>query len=172
MSSIAAATRGPVFGDPGRAGRARPRRRRPRPPAADGPITRRNDLWRATMTTVTRSTPATATSVSGATLNLAMATTGFLLNFWAWALLGPLGPGLKESLGLSFASQSLLVAVPVLVGSVGRIPVGALTDRFGARVMFPLVSAITIVPVLFLGLAGHSSLAALLAGGFFLGVGG
>jgi len=38
--------------------------------------------------------------------------------------------------------------------------------------MFPAVSAITIVPVLFLGLGGHSSLAALLIGGFFLGVGG
>jgi NNP family nitrate/nitrite transporter-like MFS transporter len=50
--------------------------------------------------------------------------------------------------------------------------VGALTDRFGGRMMFPIVSAITIVPVLFLGLVGHSSLAALLIGGFFLGVGG
>jgi NNP family nitrate/nitrite transporter-like MFS transporter len=58
------------------------------------------------------------------------------------------------------------------VGSLGRIPVGALTDRFGGRVMFPLVSAATIVPVLYLGLAGHSSLAALLAGGLFLGIGG
>ena len=38
---------------------------------------------------------------------------GSLVNFWAWALLGPLGPGVKERLGLSFAAQSLLVAVPV-----------------------------------------------------------
>ena len=58
------------------------------------------------------------------------------------------------------------------VGSAGRIPVGALTDRFGGRVMFSLVSSATIVPVLFLGLAGHRSLAALLVGGFFLGIGG
>ena len=54
----------------------------------------------------------------------------------------------RRQLGLSFAAQSLLVAVPVLVGSLGRIPVGALTDRFGARVMFPIVSLATIVPVL------------------------
>lgn len=73
---------------------------------------------------------------------------------------------------MSSFEQALLVAVPVVVGSVGRIPVGALTDRFGGRVMFPLVSLITIVPVLYLGLLGHSSLAALLAGGFFLGIGG
>lgn len=103
---------------------------------------------------------------------LALATAGFAVNFWAWALLSPLGPRFKESLGLTSFEQSLLVAVPVVVGSLGRIPVGALTDRYGGRVMFPLVSAATIVPVLYVGLAGHSSLAALLAGGFLLGIGG
>jgi MFS transporter, NNP family, nitrate/nitrite transporter len=103
---------------------------------------------------------------------LALATVGFAVNFWAWALLSPLGPGLKETLHLSPLSQALLVAVPVVVGSLGRIPVGALTDRFGGRVMFPAVSVVTIVPVLFLGLFGHSSLAALLVGGFFLGIAG
>ncbi|MFD5285417.1 MFS transporter [Streptomyces rubrogriseus] len=103
---------------------------------------------------------------------LGLATAGFAVNFWAWALLRPLGPRFKESLGLTSFEQSLLVAVPVVVGSLGRIPVGALTDRYGGRVMFPLVSAATIVPVLYVGLAGHSSLAALLAGGFLLGIGG
>ncbi|WP_243718547.1 MFS transporter [Actinomadura sp. 7K534] len=103
---------------------------------------------------------------------LAMATLGFALNFWAWALLSPLAPRFQESLGLTSFEQSLLVAVPVIVGSVGRIPVGALTDRFGGRVMFPALSVITIAPVLYLGLWGNSSLASLLAGGFFLGVGG
>ncbi|MGW2639019.1 MFS transporter [Streptomyces sp. NPDC001348] len=105
-------------------------------------------------------------------LMLALATVGFAVNFWAWALLSPLGPRFKDNLALSSFQQSLLVAVPVVVGSLGRIPVGALTDRFGGRVMFPIVSAATIVPVLYLGLAGHSSLTALLVGGFFLGVGG
>lgn len=103
---------------------------------------------------------------------LALATLGFAINFWAWALLSPLGPQFKDTLLLSSFEQSLLVAVPVVVGSLGRIPVGALTDRFGGRVMFPLVSAATAAPVLFLGLAGHSSLTALLVGGFFLGIGG
>jgi NNP family nitrate/nitrite transporter-like MFS transporter len=103
---------------------------------------------------------------------LGLATVGFAVNFWAWALLSPLGPRFKDSLDLSSFQQSLLVAVPVVVGSLGRIPIGALTDRFGGRVMFPIVSAVTIVPVLYLGLAGHSSLAALLVGGFFLGVAG
>jgi MFS transporter, NNP family, nitrate/nitrite transporter len=89
-------------------------------------------------------------------LMLALATLGFALNFWAWALLSPLGPRFKDLLELSSAQQALVVAVPVIVGSLGRIPVGALTDRFGGRVMFPLVSAATVVPVLFLGLAGKT----------------
>ncbi|MFI8093326.1 nitrate/nitrite transporter [Streptomyces sp. NPDC086080] len=117
--------------------------------------------------------PEPGAAVTGrAWLMLALATVGFALNFWAWALLSPLAPRLQDSLGLSSFQQSLLVAVPVIVGSLGRIPVGALTDRFGGRVMFPLVSLATVVPVLYLGLAGHSSFAALLAGGFFLGIGG
>jgi MFS transporter, NNP family, nitrate/nitrite transporter len=105
-------------------------------------------------------------------LMLGLAALGFALNFWAWALLSPLGPRFKDALSLTPFQQSLLVAVPVVVGSLGRIPVGALTDRFGGRVMFPLVSFATVVPILFIGYLGHSSLAALLVGGFFLGIGG
>ena len=106
------------------------------------------------------------------TLMLALATVGFAVNFWAWALLSPLAPRFKDALQLSAFQQALLVAVPVVVGSLGRIPVGALADRFGGRIMFPLVSLTTIVPVLYLGLSGHTSLAGLLVGGFFLGIGG
>ncbi|MEV8438757.1 MFS transporter [Actinosynnema sp. NPDC051121] len=108
----------------------------------------------------------------GAWRVLVLATAGFAVNFWAWALLSPLGPLFKDELALSTIQQAVLVAVPVVVGALGRIPVGALTDRLGGRVMFPVVSAATIVPVLFVGLVGHASLPALLVGGFFLGIGG
>jgi MFS transporter, NNP family, nitrate/nitrite transporter len=103
---------------------------------------------------------------------LAVATIGFAVNFWAWALISPLGAFFTEKLGLSAVQKSLLVAVPVVVGSLGRIPVGALTDRFGARVMFPLVSALTILPVLFIGYVGNDSYGLMLLGGFVLGLGG
>ena len=62
--------------------------------------------------------------------------------------------------------------MPVLVGSLGRILVGALTDRYGGRVMFPLVSAVTIVPVLFIAFVALDSYTLLLVGGFFLGIAG
>jgi NNP family nitrate/nitrite transporter-like MFS transporter len=103
---------------------------------------------------------------------LGLATVGFALNFWAWALLSPLGPRFKDELDLTSFQQALLVAVPVIVGALGRIPVGALTDRHGGRVMFPIVSLMAVFPILYLGLWGHSSFAGLLAGGFFLGVAG
>jgi MFS transporter, NNP family, nitrate/nitrite transporter len=108
-------------------------------------------------------------------LMLAVATIGFAVNFWAWALLSPLGPLFREqgTLGeLTESDVALLVAVPVIVGSVGRIIVGALTDKYGGRMMFPLVSAATIVPILFIGFLGLDSYGALLLGGFFLGIGG
>jgi NNP family nitrate/nitrite transporter-like MFS transporter len=108
-------------------------------------------------------------------LMLAMATLGFAVNFWAWALLSPLGPLFRQEGTLGALDESdvaLLVAVPVVVGSLGRIVVGALTDRFGGRVMFPLVTAATVVPVLFIGFFAQTSYAVLLVGGFFLGIAG
>lgn len=78
---------------------------------------------------------------------------------------------LRERLGLSSFAQSLLVAVPVIVGSLGRVPVGALTDRYGAKRMFPLVSALTIVPVLLI-IPARDTYVAMLAVGFLLGLGG
>jgi MFS transporter, NNP family, nitrate/nitrite transporter len=115
------------------------------------------------------------TSTRSPSLMLTMATIGFAVNFWAWALLSPLGPLFREKGTLGALSESdvaLLVAVPVIVGSLGRIIVGALTDRFGGRVMFPLVSAVTIVPVLYIGFFAQTSYLALIIGGFFLGIAG
>lgn len=102
---------------------------------------------------------------------LVLATAGFMLCFWAWALLAPLGPTLREDLDLTSFQQSLVVAVPVIVGALGRIPVGALTDRVGARRMFPLVAALTVLPVLYLGHLADS-LPEVLVGGLILGLGG
>ncbi|MFG7941539.1 MFS transporter [Streptomyces cacaoi] len=104
-------------------------------------------------------------------LNLLLATVGFALTFWAWNLIAPLAGRFAADVGANSFAQSLMVAVPVLVGSLGRIPAGALTDRYGARLMFPAVTALTIVPVLLLTLV-KSSYPGLLIVGFFLGLGG
>ena len=106
---------------------------------------------------------------------LVMATLGFAVNFWAWALISPLGPLFRDNGRVGTLSESdvaLMVAVPVVVGSLGRILVGALTDKYGGRVMFPVISAITIVPILFLAFVALDSYALILVGGFFLGIAG
>ncbi len=106
---------------------------------------------------------------------LVTATIGFAVNFWAWALISPLGPLFRDRGNLGTLSESdvaLLVAVPVIVGSLGRIVVGALTDKLGGRVMFPIISATTIVPVLFIAFFALDSYALLLVGGFVLGISG
>nr|AQT39279.1 NarK2 [Streptomyces sp.] len=124
------------------------------------------------MDTAVKPPPAPAGPQSSAAYrNLVVATVGFALTFWAWNLIAPMSGDYKERLGLSSFEQSVLVAVPVLVGSLGRIPVGALTDKYGAKLMFPVVSALTVVPVLLL-IPARNSYGAMLAVGFLLGLGG
>ncbi len=127
--------------------------------------------------TSTGATPDVAGAATRANPNLmlAMATLGFALNFWAWALISPLGPLFREegTLGeLTESDVALMVAVPVIVGSLGRIIVGALTDKYGGRLMFPVISGITIIPILFIAFFALDSYTLLLIGGFFLGIAG
>jgi len=119
--------------------------------------------------------PATApdAQLTGQGRNLALATWTFAINFWAWNLIGPLSTRYSTAMSLSSTQTALLVATPILVGSVGRIPVGALTDRFGGRRMFTAISLISIAPVLLVAFAGSiDSYALLLVFGFFLGIAG
>ncbi|MEU4699861.1 MFS transporter [Nonomuraea dietziae] len=106
----------------------------------------------------------------GQTVNLVLATIAFAVTFWAWNLIGPLSGTYSRLLELSPTQTSMLVAIPVLVGSLGRIPVGVLADKLGGRLMFATLCFITIVPVLFVGWS--DSYGALLFWGFVLGVGG
>ncbi|WP_329000849.1 MFS transporter [Kribbella sp. NBC_00709] len=127
------------------------------------------------MTTPLASEHQTSVAARSPWLMLAVATIGFAINFWAWALISPLGPLFRTtgSLGpLTESDVALLVAVPVVVGSLGRIIVGGLTDRYGGRVMFPIVSGVTILPILFIAFVALDSYSLLLVGGFFLGIAG
>ncbi len=107
----------------------------------------------------------------GAGGQLALATLAFTICFYGWSLLGPLGPDLQDELGLSDFETSAMVAVPVLLGSVMRIPLGWLTDRHGGRLVFTALMAFTPLPLVALAL-WHDSLAPILAFGFLLGFAG
>lgn len=100
-----------------------------------------------------------------------IAATGLLIiNFWAWSLLSPLATAYGEQLALSSVSLSLLVAAPVLVGSLARIPFGLLADRYGGRIIFAVVCLISSGAVA--GLSVAASYNSLLLAAFGLGTAG
>ena len=104
--------------------------------------------------------------------NLAYGTISFAVCFAAWGLISAFAPAFRKEFGLTAQSTAFLVAVPVLLGSVARLPMGMLTDRFGGRLVFSILfllvaAAAAIVPLahsyesligyaFFLGLAGSS----------------
>jgi NNP family nitrate/nitrite transporter-like MFS transporter len=122
---------------------------------------------------VTSTAASDTTLQTGQTKNLLLALLGFTITFWAWNIIAPLGTRYSAELGLSATQASLLVAMPVFVGSLGRVPVGALTDRFGGRLMFTVLTLASAVPVVLVAFAGSlKSYALLLVFGFFLGLAG
>lgn len=102
-----------------------------------------------------------------------LATVASTVGFWAWMIIAPLQKTYADELGLDEGQISLMLATPVLVGALGRIVVGALTDRFGGRKMFVAVLLLSAPAVLLVALAGEiKSFPLLLVAGFYLGVAG
>lgn len=92
---------------------------------------------------------------------LAIATVAFVVAFAFWGQVSALAPLIKLELGLGAGEVSVLVALPVLLGSVGRIPLGLLADRFGGRRVMAALLIGALVPAL--GLAMSRTSEALLA---------
>jgi NNP family nitrate/nitrite transporter-like MFS transporter len=96
-----------------------------------------------------------------------VATVGLGLNLRAWILLGP---ALHDRFHVAPGGYVLLVGLPLLVAAVVRVPVGVLTDTYGARVMFPAVSLAAAASAFGLGLAG--SVPAMVVAGCAAGIAG
>lgn len=109
-------------------------------------------------------------SPGAANFALAIATLTLIVNFWAWSLLSPLGARYASELALNPLSLSLLLAVPVIVGSLGRIILGMITDKFGGRIVFTIVCLLAMIPVVALAFADTYTQLILVA--VFLGIGG
>lgn len=101
---------------------------------------------------------------------LLLAMLALIVNFWAWSLLSPLGTQYANELSLDPFKLSLLLAVPVVIGSLGRIIFGMLTDKIGGRAAFVIISILTSLPVF--GLALVDSYDQLLMVAVLLGTGG
>lgn len=107
----------------------------------------------------------------GNTRALVLATLAFTVSFYAWSMLGPLGPDLQDSLGLSEIQLAVVISVPVLMGSIMRIPLGMLTDVLGGRTVFTALMAFTLLPLTALAV-WHASFVSVVVFGFFLGFAG
>ncbi len=101
---------------------------------------------------------------------LALATISFALSFVAWGLIGGLATVFTGLYSLSASQTALLVAVPVLLGSVARLPMGILTDRFGGRLVFTALLVFSSLAAFLVPLTG--SYGSLLAAAFILGMPG
>jgi MFS transporter, NNP family, nitrate/nitrite transporter len=70
---------------------------------------------------------------SSAKLQLALGTGAFALCFAVFGSMSAMMPIISRHMALSPVQKSIAIALPVLLGSLGRIPLGILTDRFGGR---------------------------------------
>jgi NNP family nitrate/nitrite transporter-like MFS transporter len=95
----------------------------------------------------------------------------FDFSFMLWVLFGALGIPLCEAAQLSPAQKGLVVAVPILAGSLLRVPVGVLTDRFGGKQIGVALLGFLFIP-LALARATSPTLDSLLVTGAMLGAAG
>ncbi len=103
---------------------------------------------------------------------LIVSTLAFTVCFMVWMMFGVIGIPIKKSLGLNATQFGVLTAMPVLTGSLIRVPLGMWTDRYGGRIVLTLLMLATIIPIwlisyatqywhflvlgLFVGIAGGS----------------
>ena len=102
-----------------------------------------------------------------------LATLASATGFWAWMSIAPMQKTYAKNMGLSEGQIAMMLATPVIVGSLGRIPVGALTDRLGGRKMFTAILLLSAPAVILVSIAGQTkNYPLLIASGFYLGVAG
>jgi NNP family nitrate/nitrite transporter-like MFS transporter len=103
---------------------------------------------------------------------LLVSTLAFTVCFMVWMMFGVIGIPIRKALDLSATQFGLLTAMPVLTGSLVRVPLGIWTDRYGGRIVMALLMAVTVPAIwlmsyataywhflvigLFVGLAGGS----------------
>jgi NNP family nitrate/nitrite transporter-like MFS transporter len=108
-------------------------------------------------------------SHSSPKLQLTLGTGAFAFCFAVFGSLSAMMPIISKQMHLSSVEKSIAVALPVLLGSLGRIPLGMLTDRFGGRVVFSAVMLLSIIPAFLMGTVRDYR--ELLIYGFLIGIG-
>lgn len=101
---------------------------------------------------------------------LSLQTSNLIIGFMVWVILSSLMPYIKVDIPLTAGQISMVTAVPVILGSVLRIPIGYWTNRFGARKLFFISFILLLFPVFYISVA--NSMMDLIIGGLFVGIGG
>ncbi|EIA21077.1 nitrate/nitrite transporter [Listeria fleischmannii] len=94
---------------------------------------------------------------------LIMATVAMAVSFMVWASLSPVANQIAVSFDLSASQKSLLIATPVLLGSIMRIPMGILSDRLGGKKVYIGTMIFIILPLIFVPMVQSFPLLILLA---------
>ena len=84
---------------------------------------------------------------------LIVSTLAFTVCFMVWMMFGVIGIPIKKTLGLNSTQFGLLTAMPVLTGSLIRVPLGIWTDRYGGRIVMAILMAVTVPAIWMMGYA-------------------
>ena len=106
----------------------------------------------------------------GSVRALFLSTTAFAVTFAVWGMIAALAPTFTQLYGLSGKEKSLLIAIPVLLGSIGRLFAGMLADKYGGRRIFAALLIFSALPAIAIGFS--QSYSQLLILGLFLGLAG
>ncbi|MCC6444348.1 MAG: NarK/NasA family nitrate transporter [Armatimonadetes bacterium] len=107
---------------------------------------------------------------SGAARSLSLSTLAFAIAFAVWGMISPMAKTFQTEMALTEGQIWLLIAIPVILGSILRLPMGMLADRYGGRIVFGLLLLFIAVPALMLSMV--SSYNGLLIWGLVLGMAG
>lgn len=101
---------------------------------------------------------------------LTLQTLSLVVGFMAWSIISPLMPYISQDIKVNPGQLSIILAIPVILGSILRVPFGYLTNIIGAKWVFFCSFVVLLFPIFFLGQAQTPGM--LMLSGFFLGVGG
>ena len=101
---------------------------------------------------------------------LTLQTLSLVAGFMAWSIISPLMPFISQDVDISPGQISVILAIPVILGSVLRVPFGYLTNIVGAKWVFVWSFIVLLLPIFLLGQAQSPGM--LMLSGFFLGIGG
>jgi NNP family nitrate/nitrite transporter-like MFS transporter len=112
----------------------------------------------------------TETFRPGALKALFLSTTAFAVSFAVWGLIAALAPTFTQLYGLTGTQKSLMIAMPVLLGSVGRLFSGILADKYGGRNVMAALLVFSALPAAAIGLSTNYTQLVVL--GLLLGIAG